>query len=93
MRGRQGKRHALMQAKRCVSALRCRQPPASIASCPRRRQFVVARADQEGDPDSKQPGIWRMSGKASLKKEVDLVAIEVDKPDDVCVIERSRPPR
>jgi hypothetical protein len=34
-----------------------------------------------------------MSGKASLKKEVDLVAIEVDKPDDVCVIERSRPPR
>ena len=33
---RRGERYASMQAKRRVSALRCRQPPASIASCSRR---------------------------------------------------------
>ena len=45
-----------MQAKRCVSALRRRQPPASIASCPRRRQFAVARAGQKNDPGLKIAG-------------------------------------
>ena len=33
--------------KRCVSAFRCRQPSASIISCPRRRRFAVARAARE----------------------------------------------
>jgi hypothetical protein len=55
-----------MQAKRCVSALRCRQPPPSIASCPRRRQFAVAQADQGVILASKSPGIWRMSDGTSL---------------------------
>jgi hypothetical protein len=39
-----------MQAKRRVSALRCREPLASIASCLRWVRFFVAQAGQNGDP-------------------------------------------
>jgi|SRR6516164_57479 len=45
-----------MQAKRCVSALRGRQPPGSIASCSRRRQFAVAEDNRKGDPRLKIAG-------------------------------------
>ena len=56
MRGPRGERHAFMQAKRCVSALQCRQSSASTASCPRQRQFAVAQTSQKGDPGLKIAG-------------------------------------
>jgi hypothetical protein len=56
MRGPRGERHAAMKAKRCILALRCCQPPASIASCPRRRQLTVVRAGQKSNPDLKTDG-------------------------------------
>jgi hypothetical protein len=61
MRGPRGERHALMQPKRCVLALRCCQPPASITSCLRQRQFALTQTDQGVTLISKLPGIWRMS--------------------------------
>jgi len=48
-----------MRVKRCVSAFRCRQPPASSAFCPRLRRFAVAEAGQKTDPALKTTGIWR----------------------------------
>src|SRR6516164_4878888 len=51
MREPRGETHAAIQAKRRVSALRCRQLSASITSCPRRSQFAAVRAGQGDDSD------------------------------------------
>jgi hypothetical protein len=51
-----------MQARRCVSALRCRQLPASIASA---RDEAICRLPEpvkRAILASKSPEIWRMSG-------------------------------
>ena len=53
MREPRGETHAAIQAKRRVSALRCRQLPASIASCHDESQFAAVRAGQGGDSDLK----------------------------------------
>jgi len=60
--GCEGERHAAMQAKRCVSALRCRQLPAAIASCPRRGNLPLPEPAKRAILASKSPGIWRMPG-------------------------------
>jgi hypothetical protein len=53
---------ALGRANKRVSAFQCRQSPASIALCSRRRRFVVAQAFTMRDIDPESGGIRRMSG-------------------------------
>ena len=47
-------------------AFRCRQAPALITSCLRRKRFHVAEAGQKDDPGFEIVGIWRMSARQSL---------------------------
>jgi hypothetical protein len=60
--GNEGEKHASIQARRRVSALGRRQPPASITLLLGQRRIAVAQAAQTRDPDPKPPDIWRMSG-------------------------------
>ena len=59
MREPRGERHAAMQAKRCVSALRCRQLPPSIAHD--EGNLPLSEPVKGVTLISKLPGIWRMS--------------------------------
>ena len=61
--GNEGEKHASIQARRRVSALGRRQPPASITLLLGQRRIAVAQAAQKRDPDPKPPDIWRMSVK------------------------------
>ena len=60
--GNEGEKHASIQARRRVSALGRRQPPASITLLLGQRRIAVAQAAQKRDHDPKPPDIWRMSG-------------------------------
>jgi hypothetical protein len=42
-------------------SVRCRQPPASIASCPRRRDLPLPKTVKRAITTSKLPEIWRKS--------------------------------
>jgi len=58
MRGPRGERHAAMQAKRCASGLRHRQPPASRLRSPLARgegNLPLPELGKKGDPGPKSP--------------------------------------
>jgi len=76
MREPRGETHAAIKAKRRVSALRCRQLPASIASCPRRGQFAAVRAGQGGDSDLKTARNRLIGAARGRPKKATAIAIE-----------------